>query len=90
MVKLLIGLKCNESQVLIWKFVEGSNGYKIEILGRLLIIGNQCKMNAWVHLGFTYHFMHLGKLGLFFKVTISLKPEFCQMYLRQNVSKLAY
>ena len=31
-----------------------------------------------------------GKLGLFFKVTILLKPEFYQMYLRQNVSKLTY
>ena len=90
MVKLLIGLNCKESQVLFWKFIKGLNGYKIETFGRLLIIGNKCKMNAWVHLGFTYHFMHLGKLGLFFKITISLKPEFYQMYLRQNVSKLTY
>ena len=48
------------------------------------------KMNAWVHLGFTYHFMHLWKLDLFFKVTISLKPEFYQMYLKQNILNLAY
>ena len=57
---------------------------------RPLIIGNIWKMNAWVHLGFTYHFMHLSKLDLFFKVTVSLKPEFYQMYFRQIVSKLTY
>ena len=90
MVKLLIGLNCKESQVLIWKFVKGPNGYKIETFGRLLIIGNKCKINGWVHLGFTNHFMHIWKLGLLFKITISLKPEFYQMYLRQKVSKLAY
>ena len=62
----------------------------IKMFGRPLIIGNKCKINAWVHLGFTYHFMHLSKLGLFFKVTVSLKPEFYQMYLKQIASKLTY
>ena len=33
-------------------------------------------MNAWVHLGFSYRFMHLRKLGLSFKTLISLKPKF--------------
>ena len=59
MVKLLISLNYKVSQVLIWKFIKGLNGYKIKTFGRPLIIGNKCKMNAWVHLGFTYHFMHL-------------------------------
>ena len=61
MVKLLIGLNCKESQVLIWKFIKGPNGYKIKTFGRPLIIGNKCKMNVWMHLGFTYHSMHLWK-----------------------------
>ena len=37
---------------------------RLRLLKDLLIIGNICKMNAWVHLGFTYHFMHLGKIRL--------------------------
>ena len=59
MVQLLIGLNYKEFQVLIWKFIKGLNGCKIKTFGKLLIIGNICKMNAWVHLGFTYHFIHL-------------------------------
>ena len=55
-----------------------------------LIIGNICKMNAWVHLGFSYFFMHLLKLGLCIEVTFPSKPEFYQMNLRQIISKLAY
>ena len=61
MVKLQIGLNCKESQVLIWKFIKGPNGYKIKTFVKPLIIGNKCKMNAWEHLGFTYHFMRLSK-----------------------------
>ena len=59
MVKLLIGLNYKEFQVLVWKFIKGPNGCKIKSFERPLIIENMCKMNAWVHLGFTYHFMHL-------------------------------
>ena len=72
-----------------YKFGNSSND-QIDIRSRLLIIGNECKMNAWVHLGFSYHFMHFRKLDLFFKTPISLKPRFYQMYLRQNILKLAY
>ena len=42
----------------------------------LLILGNLCKMNAWVHLGFLYLFMHILKLGLCIKVKFPLKLEF--------------
>ena len=61
MVKLLIDLNCKESHVSIWKFIKEPNEYKIKTFGRLLIIENKCKINAWVHLGFTYHFMHILK-----------------------------
>ena len=72
-----------------YKFENSSNN-QIDTRSKLLIIGNECKMNAGVHLGFSYIFMHLWKLGLFFKILISLKPEFYQIYLKQNVSKLTY
>ena len=61
MVKLLIGLNYKDFQVLVWKFIKGPNGCKIKTFERPLIIENMCKMKAWVHLGFTYHFMHIQK-----------------------------
>ena len=38
MVKLLIGLICKESHVLIWKFIKWPNRYKIKTFGRPFII----------------------------------------------------
>ena len=61
MVKLLIGLNYKEFQVLVWKFIEEPNVCKIKTFERPLIIGNICRMNAWVYLRITYHLMHLGK-----------------------------
>ena len=58
MIKLLIDLNYKEFQVLILKFIKESNGCKIKTFERPLIIGNICKMNAWMYLGFTCHFMH--------------------------------
>ena len=66
MVKLLIGLNYKEFQVLVWK----SKGYprnsskdlmdaRSRQLEDYLIIRNICKMNAWVHLRFSYLFIHL-------------------------------
>ena len=86
MVKLLIGLNYKE-------FENSSNDLmdaRSRLLKDLLIIGNICKMNAWVYLGFSYHFMHIWKLGLCIKVTFSSKSKLSQMNLRQNVSKLTY
>ena len=51
-------------------------------------IGNKFKMNAWVHLEFTYLLCIFGKLDLFFKVAISLKLEFYEMYLRKKNFKI--
>ena len=55
---LLIGLNYKEFPVLVWKFIKELNGCKIKTIERLLIIGNICKMNAGVHLEFSYFFMH--------------------------------
>ena len=41
-------------------------------------------MNAWVHLGFSYIFMHFKKLNLCIKVTFPSKPEFYQMKLGKS------
>ena len=82
MVKLLIDLNYKEFQVFIWKFIKGTNGCMIKTIGRPLIIGNTCKMNAWVHLGFPY-FFH-ASLKTWFIL------EFYQMNLKQIVSKLTY
>ena len=63
---------------------------KLRYLEDLLIIGNICKLNTWVHLGFLYLFMHLLKFSLYIKVTFPSKPEFYQMSFRQIISRLAY
>ena len=59
MVKLLIGLNYKEFQMLIWKFIKGPNGCKIKTFERSFNHMKHYKMNAWMHLGFTYYFMHL-------------------------------
>ena len=59
MVKLLIGLNYKEFLVLVRKFIKKPNDCKIKAIERHLIIGNICKTNAWVDLGFSYLFTHL-------------------------------
>ena len=63
----------------------------IKTIGRPLIIGNTCKMNAWVYLGFPYFFHAFLKTWfMHIKVTFPFKLEFYQMNLKQIVSKLTY